>query len=305
MYSQDLRAATIAAYGVLCSVRKLAVILKISKSAIARWVKSGGAVKVRVVRPQVKLTCVVKCAIRLAIINNPFVTCAELAALLKQTASVIISRQLAAVAIRQIGFSRVRSRLRACPSPANLQSRIDAFKCGIQGVKMKDMLFIDEVGFRDTAAPLYGYTQTGQRLTVVTRSGGWKHTSVVAAINYKGRVMTSVGKGAFNTLQLLEYLKALPIRSGHVLIMDNVSFHKHTSIAAYLASKGARIVFTPPYSPDYNPIENMFSVVKSRYRKSRASHPNVSHLTHIKMAFQRLRSIVVSVVRHAVQSVWP
>jgi transposase len=82
-----------------------------------------------------------------------------------------------------------------------------------------------------------------------------------------GWIETSPQKGSTNTTAFLAFLQSFDIPKNTVLLMDNVSFHHSKVISEYVKSVGAFILFTPPYSPWFNPIEMCFSIVKKHFRE--------------------------------------
>ena len=74
---------------------------------------------------------------------------------------------------------------------------------------------------------------------------------------------------------LLIFIRSLPFPRGHTVVMDNVAFHKSPCVRAALAEKGYFVLYTPPYCPDANPVENVFSVFKQEFRKLRSQNNDV------------------------------
>lgn len=305
MKSIDLRLAAVRVYEQLGSLRKTARLLGVSKSSVHRWHTNGCEPRTRSLRPARVLSGAIITCVRAYVSTHPFVTCTQLRHLILELTGVRLSRQLAAVAIRKAGLSRMRARNKAVPSVQRRDDRIRTFRDSIEGVAIEDMLFVDEVGFRDNVVPLYGYAKRGTRLRVLSQSGGWKHASVAVAIDCHGVVLYEQQVAAFNTASFLEFIQRLPLRTGQVIVMDNVRFHHSEEVQLYLAEKGVRIAFTPPYEPDFNPIENVFSTVKHHYRYLRATSPCTDYKLHIAQAFTHIReSLTLSVIEHAAQCVW-
>jgi len=133
--------------------------------------------------------------------------------------------------------------------------------------------FIDEMGTDLGMTRRYGRAAPGQRVVEATAGfSGPRYTSV-AALNLRGVHAPFVFKGnldgpAFETY--VEHILGPDLTPGDIVIMDNLSPHKHAVIRALIAARGATVEFLPPYSPDFNPIEQAWSKAKARLRKIKA-----------------------------------
>ena len=116
---------------------------------------------------------------------------------------------------------------------------------------------------------LRGRAPRGKRLVDKTPHGHWKTTTLIAALGITGMRCSTVVNGAVNGdvfEAFVEQVLVPELRSGDVVIMDNLSSHKRRRIRELIESTGARLVFLPPYSPDLNPIEMIFAKVKQSLR---------------------------------------
>jgi transposase len=101
--------------------------------------------------------------------------------------------------------------------------------------------------------------------------GHWKTTTFVAGLRLKGMVAPFVIDGPINRNAFETYVEKvlLPgLRPGDVVIMDNLSSHKGPNVRAMIEAAGASLLYLPPYSPDFNPIENAFAKLKALLRKA-------------------------------------
>ncbi len=117
----------------------------------------------------------------------------------------------------------------------------------------------------------WGWAPRGKRLIEHTPHGHWKTTTVLCGIRSSGPVAPLVIDGAIRGDIFLAWTKQHLINElheGDVVIMDNLSSHKVAGVREAVRSVGARIRYLPPYSPDLNPIENMFAKLKHLIRKS-------------------------------------
>jgi transposase len=116
---------------------------------------------------------------------------------------------------------------------------------------------------------LRGRAPRGERLVDKTPHGHWKTTTLIAALGVGGVVCSAVVDGAVNRDVFEAFVERVLIpelRPGDVVVMDNLSSHKGVRVRELIESAGAELVFLPPYSPDLNPIEMVFSKIKQLLR---------------------------------------
>ena len=133
------------------------------------------------------------------------------------------------------------------------------------------MIFIDETWASTNMARRYGRAPRGQRLRVGIPFGHWKTTTFVGALTLRGFIAPFVIDGPIDRLAFETYVEKvlLPeLREGDVVIMDNLPGHKRPRVREMIEAEGARLLYLPPYSPDFNPIENAFAKLKALLRKA-------------------------------------
>ena len=129
----------------------------------------------------------------------------------------------------------------------------------------KELVHLDESGFAPLVTRCYAYAPRGQRVTGLISGHRRPRTSLIAARIGKTFAAPMLFKGSCNTQLFNAWLgKALCplLNATHVVIMDNSPFHKSTQTTALIARTGATVLFLPPYSPDLNPIEHDFAILK-------------------------------------------
>ena len=120
-------------------------------------------------------------------------------------------------------------------------------------------------------APLRGWAIKGQRLQGLVPYGHWKTLTFVGALRCDQVTAPCVFDGPINGECFLAYVEQnlLPcLKPGDIVIMDNLGSHKAVAVRTAIRSAGARLLFLPPYSPDLNPIEQVFSKLKHTLRKA-------------------------------------
>jgi transposase len=122
-------------------------------------------------------------------------------------------------------------------------------------------------------ARTHGRTPRGQRLRAPVPHGHWKTTAFVAGLRTTGMTAPMVLDGPINGAAFQAYVDQvlLPkLRPGDVVVMDNLGSHKGAGVRPAIEAAGASLLYLPPYSPDFNPIENAFAKLKSALRTAAA-----------------------------------
>lgn len=137
----------------------------------------------------------------------------------------------------------------------------------------EDLVFIDETGASTKMARLRGRAPRGERCRAPIPHGHWKTITFVAALTLCGLMAPMVLDGPMNGPAFLAYVEQVlvpTLRPGRVVVMDNLPVHKVAGVRAAIEEAGAQLWLLPPYSPDFNPIENAFSKLKALLRKAAA-----------------------------------
>ena len=135
------------------------------------------------------------------------------------------------------------------------------------------LVFIDETWTRTDMAPLRGWSSRGQRLTSKVPHGRWKTMTFLAALRHDRIDAPWFIEGPIdgNSFQLYVEKVLLPtLQPGDIVIMDNLGSHKGKAVRQLIRSAGAKLFFLPKYSPDLNPIEQLFAKLKHFLRKAAA-----------------------------------
>lgn len=134
-------------------------------------------------------------------------------------------------------------------------------------------MFIDETWASTNMARTRGRAPRGERLRAAIPHGHWKTTTLVAGLRNSGMVAPMVLDGPINGIAFQAYVDQVLIpdlRPGDIVVMDNLSSHKRPGIRAAIEAAAASLLYLPPYSPDFNPIENAFAKLKAMLRKAAA-----------------------------------
>ena len=182
--------------------------------------------------------------------------------------SVSISRATMGRILQQLGLTRKKKALHAteAESPRVQQARVDYWQ-RIQAIPPEDLVFMDEAGVNLAMIQMYARAPKGQRAVGSRPSKRGQNVSLVNALSLQGAIAPLTILGAMDGLTFEAYIirRVAPnLWPGAVLIADNSSTHEATDeVTAALAAVGAQLIFLPPYSPDFSPIEPFWSKVKN------------------------------------------
>ena len=169
------------------------------------------------------------------------------------------------------------------------QQRVDFWQL-IQGVLASYLIFIDESGVNLALTRLFARSPKGQRARGARPQKRGKNVSLIGAIGINGLITQVSLLGSTDGLTFEAFIaqRLVPkLWSGACVLMDNCSIHKGEEIEALIANAGAKLIYLPPYSPDFSPIENCWSSIKSLLRSIGArNYPDLSKA--IEAAFNKV-----------------
>jgi transposase len=131
------------------------------------------------------------------------------------------------------------------------------------------LIFIDETSTKTNMVRLYGRAKRGTRLIDTSPHGHWKTSTFIAGLREDGMVAPAVFDGAINADLFLAYVEQVLVPTltpDDIVVMDNLSSHKKPAVRQAIEQAGASVRFLPAYSPDLNPIEQVFAKLKALLR---------------------------------------
>jgi transposase len=143
-------------------------------------------------------------------------------------------------------------------------------------VEPERLVFIDETWTKTNMAPLRGWALRGCRLAAKVPHGHWNTTTFLAALRHDRIEASWLLEGPIDGESFRTYVEQVlvpTLRQGDIVIMDNLGSHKGKAVRALIRAAGAKLFFLPKYSPDLNPIEQVFAKLKHLLRKAAARTP--------------------------------
>jgi putative transposase len=156
------------------------------------------------------------------------------------------------------------------PDIARRRAQWIKYQCHIAPERL---VFIDETWTKTNMEPLRGWAPRGRRLAAKVPHGHWKTTTFLAALRHDRIDAPWLLDGPIDGECFQTYVERvlLPtLKRGDIVIMDNLGSHKGKAVRRLIRSVGAKLIFLPKYSPDLNPIEQVFAKLKHLLRKAAA-----------------------------------
>lgn len=151
----------------------------------------------------------------------------------------------------------------------DVKRRREQWRSDQPGVSSARFVFIDETWAKTNMARTHGRAPRGQRVIAKTPHGHWHTTTLIAALGIGGVICSTLVDGPVNGDVFEAFVEQVLIHElfpGDIVVMDNLSSHKRARTRELIESVGAELRFLPPYSPDLNPIEMVFSKIKRKLR---------------------------------------
>jgi len=135
------------------------------------------------------------------------------------------------------------------------------------------LVVVDESGVTTEMTRRYGRAPRGERVREAAPAGHWRTVTLLGAMTSQGMLASMTVESPTDGDVFLGYLEQVlcpQLRPGHVVVMDNLGAHKVAGVRQRIEATGAELRYLPPYSPDFNPIEQAWSKTKQRLRSAKA-----------------------------------
>jgi transposase len=148
-----------------------------------------------------------------------------------------------------------------------------AWRESVKSLDPNKLIVVDESGTNITLAPLYGWAPKGERAFGKAPRNWDKNITLIASLSAEGIGAAMSVEGATDGAAFeiyVEHFLVPTLKKGQIVVMDNLQVHKSLKVRELIEGAGASVLFLPPYSPDFSPIEEAFSKVKALLRKAKA-----------------------------------
>jgi transposase len=232
------------------------------------------------------------------IYNDPFITRSQLSLKINTKFNINYNLNQITKIYKQLKLTYKKPKYRIIKNIEFLDELIKKRKDFVTKIKEEDItkiISIDESGFNKLIQKSKGLSKRGSTIHCPVKSVKNINVSLIMAIttekilhhkelteSVNGDIFFSFIKDVINTLT----------EEGYIFLFDNVAFHKKKEMLEYITEKGHRYMFSPPYSPNLNPIENTFSIIKHQYYKNIKEEPS-NTFTH-KKVIKKIRKVIIN-----------
>jgi transposase len=267
MYSKDIRSLAKILYLKIRNFRTVANFIHISKSTIHRWVSNTKFYKIIKHKHRIrKITSNVITYILELIKNNSFIYLREIQLKIEQKFNIHISISRISIILKKNKITKKKVyKTYFGKSIEDIKDKELTFKDNLKNIDINNIISIDETYFHITDIPRYGWSEKGNR---ITKQQNYKRNkqSLLLAVSNKKIVGYLFTPKSINTKIYNEFIESLNMIN-KIIVHDNVAFHKNKLLIDILNKNNNNQIFIPPYSPQYNPIEMVFSELKRISRK--------------------------------------
>jgi transposase len=140
-------------------------------------------------------------------------------------------------------------------------------------VDPRRLVFVDEMGTNTSLSPPYAYAPKGRRAYAKVPRNRGANTTLLASMSLEGMGPCFAVEGTTTATVFETYVEKIlapSLRGGQIVVLDNLGAHKSDRVRELIEGRGCQLLFLPPYSPDFNPIEEAFSKIKGALRKAQA-----------------------------------
>ena len=189
---------------------------------------------------------------------------------LKQDLGIAGSIMIVWRGLEKLGITRKKKTLHASEQDRpEVQEARSSFRDEVESIEPKRFVFVDETGVTTAMTPAYGRAPKGERVNA-SAPASWESVTVIAALGLDGIRAPLAFPGGTTAVTFQTYVEQVlvpTLRKGDVVIFDNLAAHLRPEVTEAIERTGASVLPLPPYSPDFNPIEEMFSKFKEALRR--------------------------------------
>lgn len=269
MYHLAFRQAALRVYEYFGSMRKAAHVCSVSCASLSRWLKRLDPLP-RKGRPKLSDAIVASVAVFMGEATR--FSSLEVQKFLRDRWGIQASRQFAHCIIRRLGFTFKRTRKRGGGEVIRRNTRafLEAFRAATRDGAA--VVAVDESGFDQRCRPVYAYSRSGIPAVVeVPPCKDRVHYNLLMALHPAGTASWTLRCSTTTGDAFADFVRRLPYPPSTTLLLDNHRIHRTANVMQAVQQKGFRLLFTPPYSPEFNPIELIFGNVKRAFYKARYS----------------------------------
>jgi transposase len=188
----------------------------------------------------------------------------------EQASGVQVSTSTMSRVIRQVSWTRKKKTIGATERDEEARAAWREQRKELDAMKL---VVIDECGAHIGLTPLYAWAPSGKRAYGKAPRNRGKNLTVIAALTWGGMGESMLIEGSANAVAFEQYIEKILapwLTEGQIVLMDNLAAHKSAKVEELIQARGCQLLFLPSYSPDFSPIEETFSKLKTFLRRAGA-----------------------------------
>lgn len=261
------------------SINDILKIFGISNGCLYNWINLYNEGNLKEKKSYIKksiITLDIKCYIRSYILKNANFYYKNLIKTIKRKYNIMISKSSLYDTISKLNITRKKFKKRIIPNKNKYKLMTKQFKNKIKNISKDDILCIDETSINTHTSSDYGWGIKGAQIFKINKKSRITYT-VISAISNKSVVHNEIIKGSSNAETFKQFIVNLltKINEPKYLLMDNARIHHSKIIKDYINTTNNQIIYNVPYSPEYNPIEVIFSKVKRIIKSKNNSNDKI------------------------------
>lgn len=266
MYSKDFRRLAIRLWKQHKSLARVSKLLGCGRSSLHRWVNGGIEQRKRRCRHDT-WKHLAGGLVKALYDKHPNLSLQAVELVLRKAFGRSVTARTVGSVVRSIGYTLKKVKTRAHRTNLSIEREVAFLARALPDVfesTAPEVVSVDECNFSERVGPMRGFSRRGCPC-IVYKPGHWKQKTLLLGVSNLGRKYYTIMDGSCNRDLFEDFIGRLPCQRGTVILLDNVSFHHNCRI---YDDKGFVAVHTPPYCPEYNPVEMIFSKVKGAFRSS-------------------------------------
>jgi len=242
----------------------------ISNGSLYNWIhksKNNQSLDKEVYNKQSKYTPEIKCYIRAYVLRTHTFNCNKLITLIKKKYRITSSKTSIYRILSQMKIVKKKVRRKLIYNKDLIKIKRNNFKKTIANINVNDIISIDETSVDNQLYPLYGWSLKGRRI-IMQRNAVKLRYSVIMAINNNKIIHYEIIKNSANAIQFKNFINTLVDKgvNNKYLLVDNARIHHSSIVKDYIKTTTNTLLYNAPYTPEFNPIEHVFSRIKQLLR---------------------------------------
>ena len=244
------------------SMKTISDCLRVSKSIVCYWINHRHNEREKKRRESFFFQC--SNEIKILLLVNPQLKLREIRKCIKEKYGKTVSISTIRSYVRKLGFTNKKVSWHHYNKLDDKKAKVLEFENKLKTIDKENIICLDESYFYDSMESPYGWSMRGKKCHMQKRIHKVKY-SLLMAISINRIASYNVSLENYNRHNFYDFLKKLlPCFKGKYILMDNASFHKCKEIKQLIMDSGNYVLYIPPYSPEYNPIEKIFHSMKSK-----------------------------------------